>query len=44
MKNFIPEEYYTDFSTFPIYTIYSFVDPDNQLAALDKLVLDYINH
>ena len=40
MKNFNTKEYYTDFSTLPFSTVYSFDNPDDQLAMLNKLVLD----
>ena len=43
MKNFNTKEYYTDFSTLPFSTVYSFDYPDDQLAMLDKLILDCID-
>ena len=44
MKNFNRKQYYTDFSTLPFSTVYSFDNPDNQLAMLNKLILDCIDH
>ena len=44
MKNFNTKEYYTDFSTLLFSTVYSFDNPDNQLAMLNKLILDCIDH
>ena len=41
-KNFNTKKYYTDFSTLPFSTIYSFHSPDDQLAMLNKLILDCI--
>ena len=43
MKNFNTKEYYTDFSTLPFSTVYSFDNPDDQLAVLNKLILDCID-
>ena len=43
MKNFNTKEYYTDFSTLPFSTVYNFGNPDDQLAMLNKLVLDCID-
>ena len=40
MKNFKTKEYYTDFSTLAFSTVYSFDNPDVQLAVLNKLILD----
>ena len=40
MNNFNTKEYYTNFSTLPFSTVYSFDNPDDQLAMLNKLVLD----
>ena len=42
MKNFSIKEYYADFSTLPFSTVYGFDNPDNQLAMLNKLILDCI--
>ena len=42
MKNLNTKEYYTDFSTLPLSTIYSFDNSDDQLALLNKLILDCI--
>ena len=39
MKNFT-KEYYTDFSTLPFSTVYSFDNPDDQLVMLNKLILN----
>ena len=39
MKNFNTKEYYTVFSTLPFSTVYSFDNPDDQLAMLNKLIL-----
>ena len=44
MKNFNRKQYYTDFSTLPFSTVYSFDNLDNQLAMLNKLILDCIDH
>ena len=43
MKNFNTKEYYTDFSTLPLSTVYSFDNPDDQLAMISKLILDCID-
>ena len=43
MKNFSTKEYYTDFSTLPFSTVYSFDNPYDQLAMLNKLILDCID-
>ena len=43
MNNFNTKEYYTDFSTLPFSTVYSFDNPDDQLAVLNKLILDCID-
>ena len=43
IKNFNTKEYYTDFSTLPFSTVYSFDNPDDQLAMLNKLILDCID-
>ena len=43
MKNFNTKEYYKDFSTLLFSTVYSFGNPDNQLAMLNKLILDCID-
>ena len=43
MKNFNTKEYYTDFSTLLFSTVYSFDNPDYQLAMLNKLILDCID-
>ena len=43
MKIFNTKEYYTDFSTLPFLTVYSFDYPDDQLAMLNKLILDCID-
>ena len=43
MKNFSIKEYYADFSTLPFSTVYGFDNPDNQLAMLNKLILDCID-
>ena len=40
MKNFNIKEYFTDFSTLPFSTVYGFDNPDDQLAMLNKLLLD----
>ena len=40
MKNFNTKEYYTDFSNLPFLTVYSFDNPEDQLAVLNKLILD----
>ena len=40
MNNFNTKEYYTNFSTLPFSTVYSFDNPGDQLAMLNKLVLD----
>ena len=37
------KEYYADFSTLPFSTVYGFDNPDNQLAMLNKLILDCID-
>ena len=39
MKKFNTKEYYTVFSTLPFSTVYSFDNPDDQLAMLNKLIL-----
>ena len=44
MKNFNTKQYYTDFSTLRLSTVYSFDTPENQLAMLNKLILDCIDH
>ena len=44
MKNFNTKEYYTDFSTIPFLTVYSFDNPHDQLAMLNKLILGCIDH
>ena len=43
MRNFNIKEYYADFSTLPFSTVYSFENPDDQLAMLNKLILDCID-
>ena len=43
MKNFSIKEYYADFSTLPFSTVYGFDNPGNQLAMLNKLILDCID-
>ena len=43
MNNFNTKEYYTNFSTLPFSTVYSFDNPDDQLAMLNKLILDCID-
>ena len=43
MKNFNTKEHYTDFSNLPFSTVYSFDNPDDQLAVLTKLILDCID-
>ena len=43
MKNFNAKEYYTDFSIFPFSTICSFDDLVDQLAFLNRLILDCTN-
>ena len=43
MKNFNTKEYYTDFSTLPFSTVSSFGNPDDELAMLNKLILDSID-
>ena len=43
MKNFSVKEYYADFSTLPFSTVYGFDNPNNQLAMLNKLILDCID-
>ena len=43
IKNFNTKEYYTDFSTLPFSTVYSFDNPYDQLAMLNKLILDCID-
>ena len=43
MKNFNVKEYYTDFSTLLFSTVYSFDNPGDQLAMLNKLILDCID-
>ena len=43
MRNFNIQEYYADFSTLPFSTVYSFENPDDQLAMLNKLILDCID-
>ena len=40
MNNFNTKEYYTNFSTLPFSTVYSFDNPGDQLAMLNKLILD----
>ena len=42
MKNYNIKEYYTDFSTLPFLTVYSFGNPDDQLPVLNELILDCI--
>ena len=44
MKNFNTKEYYKDFSALLFSTVYSFGNPDNQLAMPNKLILDCIDH
>ena len=44
MRNFNTKEYYIDFSTLPFSTVCSFDNPDDQLAMLNKLILDCIDH
>ena len=39
LENFNIKEYYTHFSTLPFSTVYSFDNPDDQLAMLNKLIL-----
>ena len=39
MKNFNRKEYYTDFGTRLFSTVYTFDNPDDQLAMLSKLIL-----
>ena len=43
MKNFNTKEYYTDFSTLPLSTVYSFDNPDDELVMISKLILDCID-
>ena len=43
MRNFNIKEYYADFSTLPFSTVYYFENPDDQLAMLNKLILDCID-
>ena len=43
MKNFKVKENDTDFTIFPFSTIYSFDDPEDQLAVLKTIILDSIN-
>ena len=43
MKNFNTEEYYTDLSTLPFSTVYSFNNPEDQLAMQNKLIWDCID-
>ena len=43
MKNFNTREYYTNFSTLLFSTVYSFDNPEDQLALLNKLILDCID-
>ena len=43
MNNFNTKEYYTNFSTLPFSTVYSFDNPDDQLAMINKLILDCID-
>ena len=43
MKNFNTKEYYTGFSNLLFSTVYSFGNPDYQLAMLNKLILDCID-
>ena len=43
MKNFNTKEYYTDFSTLPFSTVSSFGNPDDELAMLNKLILDSVD-
>ena len=43
MRNFNIKEYYADFSTLPFSTVYSFENPEDQLAMLNKLILDCID-
>ena len=38
LENFNIKEYYTHFSTLPFSTVYSFDNPDDQLAKLNKLI------
>ena len=43
MKNVNTKEYYTDLRTLPFSTICSFDNPEDQLAMLNKLILDCID-
>ena len=43
MKNVNTKEYYTDLRTLPFSTVYSFDNPEDQLAMLNKLILDCID-
>ena len=43
MKSFNTKEYYTDFSILLFSTVYSFGNPHDKLAVLNKLILDCID-
>ena len=40
MKHFNIKDYIYDFKTLPLSLVYSFDDPDEQLDALNKLILE----
>ena len=42
-KSLVMENYVTDFQQLPLNLIYSFDDPDDQVAILNKLIIDCID-
>ena len=42
-KSLVMEKYVTDFQQLPLNLVYSFDDPDDQVALLNKLIADCIN-
>ena len=42
-KSLVMEKYVTDFQQLPLNLVYSFDDPDGQVALLNKLITDCIN-